>query len=169
MGGKPRNKHGKLKPPRERLDHSHRRLEGELLSLEGAAQAIVESPNDLSAWQSIQEVLAYLQRAAIRHEADEEESVFPRLATHPALRSLLTRLRGEHRSQSKLVAALAGAAENKDPKEVLRVTKRLAASYRDHIDIEDRELLPAMSRHIDAESLNEIANEMAARRQSSKV
>lgn len=136
--------------------------------LEGAATGIAAGESLPANWELATDVLAYLERAGVRHEEDEEETVFPRLAHLPALRPLLKTLRAEHRSQRKLVAQLAdlvsAQAESGTARKLSRLAAKLQTSYQAHITREDAELLPAMKRYLDADSEAEMAAEMAARR-----
>lgn len=158
----------KSKPPLVRLDRSHRRLEERLQELAASVEAISRDSSNTGEWSTVADVLAHLQRAVVRHEEDEEESVFPRLAVHPAMRPLLSRLRGDHESQRKLVSALDALVQDHSAAEAVprlqRVSAALNTSYLDHIKREDRELLPAITRHISAEGQAEMAIEMAERR-----
>ncbi len=167
MGGNFQNR-GKSKTALERLDRSHRRVEERLAELSASAAAIAGGEQIDEHWPLVEEVLSYLQRASLRHEQDEEDSVFPRLRQHAALRPLLDRLTGDHRSQRKLVAKLAklvSAAEKPATgRALVKLSTALSASYQDHIEREDRQLLPAIARHISSEEQAEIAKEMAARR-----
>ncbi len=177
MGGKFGNRN-KLKAPLERLDRSHRRLEERLEELRKSSAAISDSTALARNWLVVADVLAYLERAAMRHEEDEEESVFPRLQAHPALRPMLDRLRGDHQSQRKLVQRLAKVLADAMPlsdaktadataaaQKLAKVSAELQANYLDHIKREDHQLLPAIHRHISAAEQAKMATEMAARRQ----
>ena len=166
MGGKFGNRN-KSKPPVERLDRSHRRLEERLAELVSCAALIAEGKDLAASWEAAKDVLAYLERAGVRHEEDEEETVFPRLAAFATLRPLLKDLRAEHRSQRKHIGELAKLV--KAPKQagasskLSRVAAKLEESYTAHIRREDKELLPAIKRHL-GDSTAEMAAEMAARR-----
>jgi iron-sulfur cluster repair protein YtfE (RIC family) len=167
VGGNFKNRK-KARTALERLDRCHRRLEERLEELSTSAEAIARGKSPAASWKVVSDVLDYLQRAIVRHEDDEEESVFPRLEQHPALRPLLNRLRGDHESQRKLVGRLAKlVADHTAPESAAgleRVATALRTSYLDHIKREDHQLLPAIARHIDAETQAEIAMEMAERR-----
>ncbi len=169
MGGKSNKGRKSLKEPVERLNHNHRRLELRLVELRQYASEIADGESGAEeSWDGVADVLAYLQRSVVRHELDEEESVFPHLAEHPALRPLLQRLRDDHVSQGNKVSELeklSDARDNRNSTKLLRVTKVLQTLYLDHIKREDRELLPAITRHLSSSQLLAIANEMAERRQ----
>src|SRR5206468_857152 len=56
--------------------------------------------------QSLDEALAFIDRAVRRHEDDEEQSLFPRLSRVPQLAGLLDRLTVQHRDQAAIVDEL---------------------------------------------------------------
>lgn len=166
MGGTFKNRRGK--PPIERLEHSHRRLEQELEELGTRVAAIGRGEALAENWSAIAEVVDFLNRSVVRHEQDEEESVFPRLSSHPTLRPLLQRLRDDHASQQNLVAKLAQLVEQQDlvtsSSRLKRTSQRLIAAYLDHIAREDRQLLPAIARYCSADDQTAMGEEMGARR-----
>lgn len=153
----------------ERLERCHRRLEERLEELDASATALRRSGAVGAHWSSVADVLAYLERAGVRHDEDEEQSVFPRLASHASLRPLLKRLRADHRSQRALVVALAklvAAPKTKKSVQTLsEITRALRAEYLAHIRREDSQLLPAIAQHIGEHEQAIMAAEMAARRE----
>src|SRR5438270_2851325 len=140
--------------PFEMLERCHRRLE-ETLDL-------LRTPTR----QAIDEALAFIDRAVRRHEDDEEQSLFPRLSRVPQLAGLLDRLTVQHRDQTALVEELRAqlAAATPDDAQTRDVVARLDAAYRQHINIEERELFPAAKAALDADDLGGMASEMDARR-----
>jgi hemerythrin-like domain-containing protein len=140
--------------PFEMLERCHRRLE-ETLDL-------MRTPTR----QTLDEALAFIDRAVRRHEDDEEQSLFPRLSRVPQLAGLLDRLTVQHRDQTALVDELRAlmAAATPDESQLADVVARLDAAYRDHINIEERELFPAAKAALDADDLGGMASEMDARR-----
>lgn len=140
--------------PFEMLERCHRRLEETLEMLRTPTR------------QTLDEALAFIDRAVRRHEDDEEQSLFPRLSRVPQLAGLLDRLTVQHRDQTALVdelrAQLAAAAP--DDAQIRDVVARLDAAYRQHINIEERELFPAAKAALDADDLGGMASEMDARR-----
>lgn len=155
----------------ERLEHSHRRLEGELEELQVRVKSVSLAPEGDEDWQAIAAIAEYLGRSGVRHEDDEELSVFPRLQSHPTLRPLLQRLRDDHVSQRKLVSKLVKLIENRDQPGTVgrlqRTSHALIAAYLDHIAREDRQLLPAIARYCSSVDESQMAEEMKARRDSS--
>jgi hemerythrin-like domain-containing protein len=140
--------------PFEMLERCHRRLEETLDRLRTPSR------------QALDEALAFVDRAVKRHEDDEEQSLFPRLARVPQLAGLLDRLTIQHRDQTALVEELRALLGEARPDEArLRdVVERLDAAYRQHINIEERELFPAAKAALDADDLGGMASEMESRR-----
>lgn len=140
--------------PFEMLERCHRRLEETL--------ELLRTPTR----QALDEALAFIDRALRRHEDDEEQSLFPRLARVPQLAGLLDRLTVQHRDQSAIVEELRAelAAATSDERKLRDVVARLDAAYREHITVEERELFPAAKAALDADDLGGMASEMDARR-----
>jgi hemerythrin-like domain-containing protein len=140
--------------PFEMLERCHRRLEETLEMLRTPTR------------QSLDEALAFIDRAVRRHEDDEEQSLFPRLSRVPQLAGLLDRLTVQHRDQTALVDELRTqlAAATPDDAQLRDIVARLDAAYRQHINIEERELFPAAKAALDADDLGGMASEMDARR-----
>ena len=140
--------------PFEMLERCHRRLEETLDRLRTPSR------------QELDEALAFVDRAVKRHEDDEEQSLFPRLSRVPQLAGLLDRLTIQHRDQTALVEELRAqlGAAKPDEARLRDVVERLDAAYRQHINIEERELFPAAKAALDADDLGGMASEMDARR-----
>ncbi|HEY1586420.1 MAG TPA: hemerythrin domain-containing protein [Polyangia bacterium] len=140
--------------PFEMLERCHRRLEETLEMLRTPTR------------QTLDEALAFIDRAVRRHEDDEEQSLFPRLSRVPQLAGLLDRLTVQHRDQTALVDELRAqlAAATPDDAQLRDIVARLDAAYRQHINIEERELFPAAKAALDADDLGGMASEMDARR-----
>ena len=140
--------------PFEMLERCHRRLEETLDRLRTPSR------------QELDEALAFVDRAVKRHEDHEEQSLFPRLSRVPQLAGLLDRLTIQHRDQTALVEELRAqlGAAKPDEARLRDVVERLDAAYRQHINIEERELFPAAKAALDADDLGGMASEMEARR-----
>ncbi|MBM4357046.1 MAG: hemerythrin domain-containing protein [Deltaproteobacteria bacterium] len=142
------------------LRNSHRRLLERLEDLRTAASG----PLDDERRATIDDVLGFLGRAVRRHEADEEASLFPRLAAHPEFAALAGQLTAEHATQAELAEALGYALDADDGDTLRRLADDLAASYVRHVEREERELFPAAERLLDDEARAAMLTEMDRRR-----
>lgn len=116
----------------------------------------------------------YFSVALPLHVADEEESVVPRLVgREPEVDAALARMGREHdEHRAPLAAMLAhcealAATPERQPElgpELGAVAARLDAEFAKHLELEERVILPAMRRLLDAPTLATIASELAARR-----
>lgn len=148
----------------------HRRIEREIATLARLQRHLPEFGCDDDARAAARAILKYFDGPAPNHHADEEESVFPRLRDlardhagklcddleqdHDALASAWRRLR------PLLVGISAAVRANLSPKDV----GGLRDLYASHIAREERLLIPLATRWLDAETLRQIGEEMAARR-----
>lgn len=145
--------------PVARLGNTHRRMQEELDALERAAQSGSRQGLDLG--------LEFFATAAVRHHQDEEASVFPRLRGHVELASLLDALSAEHRVQEEARLAIEGLVrDGAGDGEIATSVARFVAMLRAHIEREDRELLPAAERLLDADTRELVAGEMRDRRRA---
>jgi iron-sulfur cluster repair protein YtfE (RIC family) len=154
----------------EKLRNNHARLREELASLAAAATALSADHDDAGALDAIRGAVHYFDRSVARHEADEEESLFPRVAHLPELASVLAVLDAEHIVQRGLHATLRSlvlAPGAPDPERIARTAetvRSLVESYDAHLAREERELFPAAARMLDPEAHTLIAHEMEERR-----
>ncbi|RMH38452.1 MAG: hypothetical protein D6689_19605 [Deltaproteobacteria bacterium] len=171
MSFKPR-RHKDRSDPFAMLERSHERLQQQLDTLLGAAAVLNDDPADAGARRAVVAVSEFLTRAAVRHEQDEEQSLFPRLADAGAdLAALLDRLAVEHRAHETLHNQLADIAASCDRPlsaatvaELSDIAMTLAQVYAKHIETEETLLFPAARAHLDAAARAAIAAEMQARR-----
>jgi hemerythrin-like domain-containing protein len=147
----------------------HRRIERQLATLARLQRHLPEHGCDADARAAARGILRYFDSAAPNHHADEEQSVFPRLALAVKdSRALIHDLERDHaalagnwRRLRPLLAAIAGGQRaNLSPRQVQQVT----ATYQAHIAREETELLPWAAEAFDAATLAIIGLEMAARR-----
>jgi hemerythrin-like domain-containing protein len=158
--------------PVDRLERSHRRLEQQLAQLQRAAGAIVRERAGGDDLDVVDTVLAFLERQALRHETDEEESLFPRLRATGDLAPLLDELAGQHRLHRHLVLHLralrsgwsVGGPDAGDGAALVITTNELVRAYRAHIEREERELLPAARAALGPGECAAILMEMERRR-----
>jgi len=143
--------------PVARLGNTHRRMAEELAALEVAAQA--------GDGQGLDMGLDFFASAAKRHHEDEEASLFPRLRGDAGLVPLLDGLASEHRDHEAARREIEELVRgNADTRAIAASVARFVAMLRAHIEKEDRELLPAAERMLDAETREAVAEEMRGRR-----
>ncbi len=148
------------------LERSHRRLEERLVELEEAADALEAGQRVAQALETVRGVAAWFGRAGARHEADEETSLFPRLAARGVALELCARLGAEHRAQAELWATLTRLVEaaEVDAGAIGRSVRALFRSYAAHVRAEEDELFPAARAALEAGELAEMLEEMSGRR-----
>jgi hemerythrin-like domain-containing protein len=135
---------------------------------------------DAEAMQTATSIRRYFNEAAPRHHADEEADLFPRLlrclTERPLVspdedaqtRGAIDALMAEHRSNevlwSSLDAALAqiehGVTEQLDAGQV----EAFGRTYRQHIEVEEGIVMPAMKRAFSAADWKAIGSAMSQRR-----
>lgn len=152
------------KDPFEQLERCHRRLEDACDALLVACDA-----QDLA---TVSDVRNFLGRQIVRHEADEEQSLFPRLRgsekSSDDARALLERLAAEHRAHEALTARLDAALANEEWPALTAVADEIVRAYRDHIEMEERSLFPMARAALSDVDVKAIAEEMRAARADQK-
>jgi len=164
------------------LSDCHRRIEMFIDVLKAVADGSDQQLTNEKR-SSLATALRYFREAAPKHTADEEESLFPRLRAMnvPELKVALDRLEGleqDHRWAESLHETadrlgnryLDSGRLSPDDAQIFRnAVHQLRAMYRRHIDIEDREVFPVVARYLSGEQKEQIAREMASRRQVKAV
>lgn len=160
-----REQGGSLSRPLDHLKACHRRIEERLDALERIAAQAAARPEEAA--EALKRVFAFLDSSGALHTADEEESVFPRLAPklERAEMSFVAGLEHDHTTAHQLYQELKRlAAAGEYGAHFQGAVERLAGHYRKHIAKED-EMLDALCREkLTAAELGEISAEMAARR-----
>ena len=118
---------------------------------------------------AVARVNRYFDIAAPLHHADEEADLFPLLDGEAALAPLLRRLRDEHARLEALWQALSTQLSALSAGHCEHVGLRTAVTefcgaYREHIRIENAELLPAATTLLNAEQTAGLGQAMASRR-----
>ena len=152
------------------LSACHGRIGRQLETLARLQRHLPEHGCDHDARVAARGILKYFDTAAPNHHADEEGSLFPRLArARPGgIETLLADLERDHaalaanwRRLRPLLAAIAGGQRaNLSPGQVAAVT----AAYDAHIAREERDLIPLAAQTFDAATIAAIGREMALRR-----
>lgn len=162
------------------LSDCHRRIEHFLGVLARVARDAQGAPLEEPQRQAVEACLHYFAHAAPRHNADEEQSLFPRLRelaeSDSQVRLAMEKLDALEADHQAADAALAEVREwferwmetgTLAPSQVNRligVLELLEDLYRRHIDVEDNEVFRLAGRVLQAEKLQEIGREMAHRR-----
>ncbi|WP_437670953.1 hemerythrin domain-containing protein [Sorangium sp. So ce131] len=154
--------------PLEKLAAAHRSLEENLNDIERAARGLGDPRGRAAALEGLSGVIAYFERSMIRHQEDEERSLFPRLAVLESLAPTLERLRKEHKAHQRAIDELRAAIERDGGAgaalEVPQLVDRLRADYQRHIACEEQEVFPAARRFLQPSAMHAIMNEMETRR-----
>ncbi len=161
------------------LTDCHGRIKQFLGTLEAVAKEL-DRPYREETARALATALQYFKHAAPKHNADEEESLFPRLrrlqhaVETQAMLAQLEELESEHEWAAPLHAELdrlgAQYLASQAPLAPAEAEKfrgqvaQLAAMYRQHIHIEDVLVFPAADRLLPPGERAAIAQEMSARR-----
>lgn len=159
------------------LSDCHRRIEHFLGILLRVAQQFADQALSAEATEAVRRAREYFLRAAPRHTADEEESLFPRMreAAASAGRACeaLERLEGDHQAAEALHAQVdtlldewlrGGALSGGRGAALVGALERLQRLYADHIHVEDSEVFPLAATLLSKDALAQVGSEMRARR-----
>jgi hemerythrin-like domain-containing protein len=159
------------------LSDCHRRIEMFLELLQRVAGEHGGRPLGGGAAKAVRNAQRYFAKAAPKHTADEEESLFPRLraAAEAGGRDCgaIARLEGDHARADELHARVDGLLEawltegSLTPERAGALAAMLAELrelYREHIHIEEAEVFPLAGTLLTAAELSEVGSEMRARR-----
>ena len=145
--------------------------------MQSVAPFLAEPPNaEIRA--SLATALHYFREAAAKHNADEEESLFPRLRQAADVRGQavldkLADLEDEHRWAVLLHEQLdqiggkflvSGGLSPEEVETFRSAVARLVSMYRSHIAFEDEVFFPCAAEILSAKDKAAIAGEMASRR-----
>ena len=154
----------------------HRRIEqflNILFVVTERAQGRTLTGEEASAAQA---ALQYFSVGGKRHNADEEQSLFPRLLAESsgADAADLHSLENDHQSANTLHQAVedlysewirTGALASEDGERLLSSTTQLKHLYAEHIDVEEKKVFPRASTILSRETIAAIGREFKARRQ----
>jgi hemerythrin-like domain-containing protein len=124
---------------------------------------------------AVQSALQYFSAGGLRHTADEEDFLFPRLrvssATDPVAE--LGRLESDHRQANELHAMVDTsysewiAAGHLSPEDELRLrsgTEQLKHLYQEHIQVEEKIVFPRAAEMLNPQAIAAMGQEFHARR-----
>lgn len=160
------------------LSDCHRRIERFLQALQSVAAQLDGGPLNDDHRAALENALNYFREAAPKHNADEEEDLFPKLRklTSPCAAAVLgevDRLEAEHKTADAWHRQVEDLCQrwlrdNALPAEAVAELKRLLASlsdlYRAHIAVEEEQVFPAAQAGLSAPELEAIGRSMASRR-----
>ena len=157
------------------LEDCHRRIKRFLHSLcTVATQASGRSLNEEES-AAVSAALHYFQEGGRRHNADEEESLFPRLRAARAkdAQTNLAHLVDDHRSTEQLHREMevifrkwinASTLSISEQNTLLSATAELQRIYTAHIDLEESTVFPLAAQVLDQAAIAAIGSEFQARR-----
>ena len=156
------------------LKDCHRRIEsflGILCKVVGRAQGrslTIEERNAVKA------ALEYFHTGGQRHNADEEESLFPRLcASDSNIREEINKLKGDHREANGLHSSVeqlysswiaSGELTTTDAFQLRSVSERLKQLYSGHIHLEETVVFARAAQVLDSQAIAAIGTEFRFRR-----
>jgi hemerythrin-like domain-containing protein len=175
LGSRP--EHG-FDQPLGLLSDCHRRIERFLEILQKVAGQAAGKPLDDQQRRAVEAALEYFRTAGPRHNADEEESLFPllRASTDPRAQVALATVKALEDEHAAATAAHAqvestyrrwielGPPADPQFRELVKTLHDLREMYRRHIDIEDRQIFPLARETLTAEQLARVGQQMAQRR-----
>lgn len=147
----------------------HRRIEKQLATLERLQRHLPEHGHDDDARHAARAILRYFDTGAVNHHADEERSIFPRMAAAGAeAQPIIAELERQHRlldvQWARLRPLLVGIAAGQRANLSRRAVLELRDAYERHIATEEDVLIPLAESVLDEHALRSIGEEMAARR-----
>jgi hemerythrin-like domain-containing protein len=159
--------------PLAMLHACHGKILAQCATLRKLSGHLASNGCDLQAQQAAQNILRYFDTSGQFHHQDEEENLFPTLrlcagAGKPGVDALLDGLLSDHvvmaAAWSKLRSVLLLLAKGElEPLDDTLLDKFIT-SYTNHIELEERDLLPLAARLLSPQQTAEIGKHMAERR-----
>ena len=158
------------------LTDCHRRIEHFLDILCGVADRAAGRRLTDEESAAVQASLQYFRVGGQRHNADEEESLFPRLRASAGAEEI-SRIQGletDHQHANRLHATVqslyekwlsAGALDAGDRDQLLSATQRLKRLYTEHIRLEEQVVFPRATKLLSPAAINAIGQEFRSRRE----
>lgn len=162
------------------LSDCHRRIEHFLEVLSKVVARARGGALDGEHRRAVETALEYFEVAAPRHNADEEESLFPRLrergASDPRVEQVMAKveaLEADHEAADVALAEVRAWFErwleigSLAPAQVTRLERLLGtlqSLYSRHIAIEDNDVFQVAAQVLGAQDLHDVGQEMAQRR-----
>jgi hemerythrin-like domain-containing protein len=160
--------------PMEMLLGCHDRVRRSLQLLERLCERVAEGRIGETVRDGARDVLRYFDQASPQHHEDEERHVFPRVlaaSPSPAVRAAVLQLQEDHRRMERQwarlrtpLAALAAGRDAAFGRAQIEAAARFCALYEAHLRTEEAIVFPVAAALLDAQALQAIGEEMAARR-----
>jgi len=158
------------------LTDCHRRIEQFLAILVLVAERAAGRALSGEESAAVDAALQYFRKGGQRHNADEEESLFPRLraAARDEGFKEIEGLESYHRDANYLHQAVeklyhswtqGGTLSGPDQADLVSMTQRLKRLYEEHIRLEEQVVFPRAASVLNKESIAAIGQEFRARRQ----
>lgn len=161
------------------LSDCHRHIETFLGVLQNVAH-VIDRPLAEEAAKALDSALRYFRQAAPKHNADEEESLFPRMRRldDPEVSAALAKIDGleeEHRwaaSRHTEIERLGrlclsqGSLSAQDAAAFRSIIAELSTMYHHHIHVEDETVFPLAARLLTETDRKAVGKEMADRRRA---
>ena len=159
------------------LEDCHKRILHFIKTLSALAESAASAPLSSADRDSVERSLRYFREAAPRHNADEEQSLFPLVRRHADAQGdemavRLASLANDHRWAEELHCEMdaigsrwlaAGTLRSNDRARLRSLTRLLSQFYVQHIAIEETELFPAARRLLSPAESKRLGQEMAER------
>lgn len=158
------------------LEDCHKRIRYFLGLLVTLSHAAGTAPLSVADRDSLERSLFYFREAGPRHNADEEQSLFPEMRRHSeasAVLDSLASLEADHRwadEQHREIEAIgnswlaAGVLSEGDRGRLQALVQPLLNFYEHHIELEETEIFPAARRILSAAEKVKVGKGMAERR-----
>jgi hemerythrin-like domain-containing protein len=158
------------------LTDCHRRIEHFLAVLVLVADRAAGRALTSEESAAVHAALQYFHKGGQRHNADEEESLFPRLrdAARADGFNEIEGLESDHRDAGHLHEEVeklyhswtqSSALSRPDQAELASTTQRLKRLYDEHIRLEEQVVFPRAAKLLNQQSIREIGQEFRTRRQ----
>lgn len=157
------------------LADCHRRIEWFLNILRMVAERARGRSLSAQETEAVDSALHYFHVGGLRHNADEEQSLFPRLRHASATDALaeLQALENDHRRAGELHVAIeqgyrlwmdTGRLNAEDEQRLIEAAAALGRLYAQHIRIEEETVFPRAARTLDKQTIAAMGEEFRARR-----
>lgn len=155
--------------PLELLAACHERILGFCLRLEQVVIRLEAGQNDDEVADACAAIVRYFSTAAPHHHADEDVDLFPLLCERdPALATAIAALSEEHQQLEddwrQLEVMLAEPAHLNEALELEAIASGFIATYREHVEIENRDIFPRAAQLLNEEEQRALGHNMARRR-----